>query len=1131
MTCEFTLLSKLRVPLLLLICLCLFHTGNSQTVQGAASAVPITLSAKRTTLGDIFEHIIKETGITVWYSGEVGNREARDVSFKNTPLRTVLDKVLPKDLSWKFRGKEIIITKKGISESSVDDPKDNTLSKTGLPENLPVDIDVTGRVIDENGDPIPGATILIKGSKRGTTTDANGNFSLTDVPASGVVSVSSVSFLTKDIAINKRAAIGSIQLSKYVGQLDETIVLAYTKTTNRLLTGNVSKVSAKDIKNSPVSNPILAVVGRAPGIQISQSTGFAGGGVNIVIQGQNSLQRGIVPFYVIDGVPFAQSLVANLGSMLGNSGRGDGTGVNLGSPLSYINPADIESIEILKDADATAIYGSRAGNGAIIITTKRGKAGGMRLNLNFQTGWGRVARRLNLLNTKEYLNVRREAFSNDNIFNIPSYAYDLNGTWDSTKNTDWQKELLGGKAKYNDAQVELSGGNANIRYLIGGNYHRESTVFPTNLADTKVSTRINLDVSSTDKRFVLNFSGSYLLDNNRLPLQDLTRSAMSLPPNMPDLKNADGTLNWGTNSLGVSTISPHPLAYLQQQYKNYTSNLVSNIVLNYKVFDNLVIKSNFGYNSLLTDEIVTTPLSAFAPERRVFAIRTSEFGFNSIKSWIVEPQINYNWNKGLGELSVIVGGSFQQVNKSRNGISASGFANDLSLENLNAATSVSIPMSSILSSEYKYSAGFLQLNYNWNNRYLLNVSGRRDGSSRFGLKSRFHNFGAIGASWIFSEEDFFQKMLSFVSFGKLKASYGVTGNDQIGDYVYESLYQDNNGDIPYRGGTSLLLDKINNPYLQWEETRKLSVGLDLGLFSDKFLLNTVYYRNRSSNMLVQATIPATSGPTLGLVANLPAVILNNGFEIAVTSYQIRKKDLQWSTSINLTIPRNSLTYFPNLESSPYAYIYVIGQPANLVRRYRSSGVNQQTGMYEFLDKDNKVTNTPNSDPANFNDYINPNPDWYGGFLNSLTYRRLSFDILFQFVKQLGENTPFSASSPGEASYNFTTNVLNRWRKEGDVASVQRLTTENFDLIDADRNQLSSNAYWEDASFIRLKNVALSYNFGDAIMSRLKLKELRAFINAQNLLTITPYNGLDPETKLNFSMPPLRVITIGIHASL
>lgn len=1113
-----------RVFTILLICLSAYRDGFSQNKEAESS---VTMSAKRTTLGEVFDQVLKQTGRTVWFTDDMGKRIIKDVSFKNTPLQEAMNKIMPKDLEWIFRGRDIQIKKKGISESGVVNPNNNPPSNSSISENTTDDlVDVTGKVTDENGDPIPGATILVKGTQNGAITNGSGFFLITKAKNTSVLVVSSVSFTSVEVNVKGRKSIGIINLSRITRPLEDVIVLAYRTTTNEKLTGNVSKVTSKDIKNSLGTNPLISLAGRVPGVTISQASGFSGSGVEINIQGVNSLLNGIAPFYVVDGVPYAQTLLPNMADVLGNSGRNTGGAPVNGNPLSYINPQDIESIEILKDADATAIYGSRAANGAIIITTKKGKVGALKIDMNFQTGVGTVANRMNLLNTQQYLEMRKEALHNDGV--LPSTSdFDLNGSWDTVKTQDWQKKLLGGKAKYTDVQVGASGGNETYQYLLGANYHKESTVFPTDLADERVSIRFNIGATSSNKKLRLDFTGSYLVDNNQLPTEDLTSRAMNLPPNMPDLLTANGDLNWAPNSSGESTITANPLAILKSKYQNKTSNLIGSLNVVYEVFKGIQFKSTFGYNKISTDEIVGVPIAALMPEARPFRSPSSSFGFNDISSWIFEPQLIINKALGRGRLLFISGLTLQESNSARKRIEASGFANDLVIEDIGAAGRLSVFPGSTIQSKYKYGAAFAQLNYDLKDRYIFNISARRDGSSRFGAENMFNTFGAIGGAWIFTKEKFLSPILGFLDYGKIKLSYGTTGNDQIGDYSFLGLYQNINNDVQYRGVSSLSISRLANPALQWEETRKLSMGLDLGFWGDRILVSAVLYKNRSSNMIVGAVIPSTAGSSAALTENLPGVIENRGYEFSTTSTIFRSKDFSWRISANLTIPKNTIKSFGQ-EGSSFAKTLRIGQPVSAVRTYHSNGVNPENGRYWFLDKDGKPTDNPPADLGNFAVFINPNQRFYGGVSNSFEFKGFSFDFLFQFVKQLGQNG-VSGNYPGTMNNQFTS-VLDRWQKKGDVKSIQKYTLSDFPTLFGYFNQLTSDAFWEDASFVRLKNANISYNFRNRILNHVGMSALRLYISGQNLLTITPYNGLDPETKSNFSLPPLRVFTVGVQAT-
>jgi TonB-linked SusC/RagA family outer membrane protein len=662
--------------------------------------------------------------------------------------------------------------------------------------------------------------------------------------------------------------------------------------------------------------------------------------------------------------------------------------------------------------------------------------------------------------------------------------------------------------------------------LVGTGYHRETTVFPTDLADKKVNVHFNLNASSNDRRFSASFSGSYINDDNRLPNVDLTSYAMELSPNAPDLRNPDGSLNGGKNSQGLSTLgNNHPLAKITALYKSKTDNLLANATLGYNILRTLTFKTSIGYNSLSTDELTTNPASIWAPEYASFVTRTARYGDNQIKTWLVEPQLNFNHQLGSAKLEVLLGATVQQTNSSRKQINGSGYTSDHVLENIGSATSVSIIPGTTIQSKYKYNAGFFRINYNLNDKYIVNLSGRRDGSSRYGDKNRFHNFGAVGAAWLFSSEKFFNSLTKVVDFGKLRVSYGITGNDQIGDYVYLSLYNYNTPPVAYQGGASLIQNKLTNPYIQWEETKKLSFGMDLGFFSDRILVNCNYFINRSSNLINFAELPSTAGPRY-LDINLPAVVRNSGLEAMVSTVNITKNDFKWSSSFNFTVSRNTLRKFDNLSTSLYANDFIIGRSINIIKAYPFKGVDSKEGRYLFADKDGNLTDNPNSDPANRTVVINKDPKFFGGLGNTVSFKGLQLDFLLQVVKQLAPK--YWPAPPGFNKTNQPEWVLDRWQKTGDNKSVQKFATTDFKSIIAYYNLPFSDAFYVDASYIRLKNASLSYLLPTVVRKRFSLESGRVFINCQNLFTITSFKGLDPETQSSISLPPLRVFTAGFQ---
>ena len=983
--------------------------------------------------------------------------------------------------------------------------------------------EISGIVRNDEGSPLVGATVEVKGLNKRGLTNEKGEFTLKNVP-NGIHKVE-ISFVGYENFVTEGTVEDNVfrlvaELKRSTNILDQTQVIAYGTTTRRFSTGNVTTVKAADIEKQPVNNPLLALEGRVPGVFITQGSGVPGAGVTVRIQGQNSIANGNDPFYVVDGVPYTAEWFSTL-----NDNILSGGGVK-GNPLSYINPDDIESIDVLKDADATAIYGSRAANGAILITTKKGKIGQTKIGINLQQGWGQITRKLKMLNTQQYLAMRQEAYRNDGISSIPSSAYDLT-LWDTTRYTDWQKVLIGGNAQYTDANATISGGTDNTQYMLSGTYRRETTVFPGNFSDQKGAVHFNLNSASTNGKFHIQFSGNYVLDYSQLPWQDPTGSAENLEPDAPALFKKDGTLNWEPNSSGSSTWK-NPLAQLlYNTYTNKTTNLVSSAILSYHILPGLDIKSSFAYTNMQTNDYTPSALTVIRPELRPNSMNSAGYGNRNFNSWTIEPQINYKKNISNGKLDLLVGSTILQSNNGLSWLLGRGYPSDQVLENTAAAATV-YPSSII--SKYKYNALFGRINYNLFDKYIIDLNARRDGSSRFGSGNEFHNFGSIGAAWIFGEEPLIKRS-RLISFGKLRGSYGITGNDQIGNYQFISLYNftQNLGQL-YQGGTGLVASGLPNPYLQWEETRKMQAGIDLGFLKDRILLNVTYGRNRSSNQLLSYSLPSITGFN-SIMRNFPATVQNITWEYTLNSTNIKTTSFSWATSINITIPKNELVSFPNLATSSYSSKLIIGQPVSVIKAFQFLGVDPGTGAYKFASKTDPFK--PKS-PDDLTGLINTLPKFYGGFQNNIKFKQVELSMLFQFVKQVGPNIYFGNGGgipPGYFSRgqsNQPVAVLNHWQKPGDVAPIAKYSsnyTNGLSYI------LTSNAAYSDASYIRLKNIALSWQFSDAWNKKLRVQNCNIFFLAQNLLTFTKYKGSDPENQSNQSLPPLRVFTFGFRMLL
>jgi TonB-linked SusC/RagA family outer membrane protein len=1101
---------KLTGILILIACLHVSANGITQTIN---------LSFENAPLETVLKDIEKQTGYTFFYRTN-WVKQAKKVTVKanNLSLQQALELCFKEQpLEYSVSGKIITIAvknEKAIAEKKKEEGRADVL------------VNIKGKVVSPKGEPVAKATVSIKETDINTMTDGDGYFAFENVKDDAVLLISSVGYESAEIHTNGKSFINAVLQIKMTS-LDEFQVIAYGQVKKRLNTGNVSSVKAVDIEKQPVNNPLLALQGRVTGMEISQTTGVAGGGVRVQIRGINSISKGTDPLFIVDGVPYTSS------TLRGYSGVNILNDGGLGSPFNFLNPNDIESIDILKDADATAIYGSRGANGVVLITTKKGKAGATKLDVNLQTGFAQVGNKLKLLSTRQYLDMRYEAFKNDGAVPNPGADYDLT-LWDTTRYTDWQKELIGGTARYTDVQASLSGGNTNTQYLFGTTYHKETTVFPGSFNDQKGSGHISVNSSSLDKKFHFNFSGVYSVDNNRLGGFNFTQMAMQLPPNAPAMYNPDGTLNWEPNQQGVSTWpsqNGNPAATLNSKFNLKTFNLITNAGFSYDILKGLQLKTSLGFNNLQMNQFSALPFSTTDPSTWATGQRYAYFGDNNIQSWIIEPQLNYSGDILRGKVSALIGFTLQQNKNAGQTLTAFGFSSDEIMEDIKSATNI---LSGItINSLYKYNAGFGRINYNWGNKYLINLSARRDGSSRFSSSNRFNNFGAVGAGWIFSNENIIKKLFPQLSYGKLRGSYGITGNDQIGDYSYLDLYSTIIGiGVPYQGASGLYPNTILTPDLQWEETKKLEAGLSLGCLNDKILFEAAFYRNRSSNQIVSYSLPSITGFT-SINKNLNALVQNMGWEFELRTINISTKKLQWNTSFNISFNRNKLLSIAK-GVSPYLE-NLVGRTLNTNYVYDFLRVDPFTGMYTFADAHGSPTYNPdpNSDRMTV---INMETKYFGGFQNSLNYKRFQLDFLFQFVRKpngigyLFNYIPgyYTGSSAGS---NQPIEVLNRWQKAGDVKEYPKFN-QNYSLSNSFDYAQTSDLVYVDASFIRLKNVSLSWQAPDAFLKKISMKVLRIFLQGQNLYTFSKYRGLDPETQNSAaSLPPLRTITGGIQITL
>ena len=967
-------------------------------------------------------------------------------------------------------------------------------------QSQPQQSQISGTITDGTS-PLPGVTISIKGkATSGAISDVNGKYTLTASP-NYILVFTFIGFKTITIPTNGRSVL-DIQMQEDATALQEVKINAgYYSVKESERTGSIARITAAAIETQPVTNVLAAMQGRMAGVSIIQTTGVPGGGFDIKIRGQNSIRTdGNAPLYIIDGVPYATDPIGY--------NQTASTFPSVTSPLNSINPATIESIEVLKDADATAIYGSKGANGVVLITTKRGKTGKTTINVKSTTGVGTVTKFMKLMNTEQYLAMRRQAFSNDRITTYPQSAYDVNGTWDQNRYTDWQKEFIGGTAQFNDVQGVLSGGSNKTQFILSSTYHTETTVFPSDFIYKKGGAQFNMNHSSEDNKFKFTFSTGYNLQNNDQPAFDLTASSRSLAPNAPALYNEDGKLNWENGTW------QNPLRIMVAKFKSKTNDLVSNAVLSYEIIPDVVLKSNFGFTDLRHTETRTSPSTIYNPSFNLTSSNSSiYFNTTNRQSWIIEPQLNWEKELGTSKIGVLLGGTFQNQNTTRLYQFGSGFTSNSLLYDLASATTARVLFSD--DTQYKYQAFFGRINYNWNERYLFNFTGRRDGSSRFGPGKQFAAFGAIGMAWLFSKENFLKEN-SWLSFGKLRASYGTTGNDQIGDYQFLNTYTSTG--ILYDSNVGLQPSRLFNPNFGWEINKKLEAAIESGFFNDRLFLTAAWYQNRSSNQLVGIPLPGTTGFQT-LQANLDATVENTGWEFTLRTVNFSTKNFNWTTNLNLTFAQNKLLRYPGLETSTNSQKYRIGQPLNIELLYEYTGIDPQKGVYQFKDinSDGAITFPNDKQTA-----VDLNPQYFGGIQNQLSYKNWKLDFLFQFVKQ--EKRNYTIGFAGQMT-NQPARMADSWQQLGDDATEQIYTTgANSAAVTASSLYNQSTGILTDASFIRLKNIALSYDLPLVIQNT----KCQIIFQGQNLLTLSSYKDGDPEFITAGFLPPLKIITAGIQ---
>ena len=966
---------------------------------------------------------------------------------------------------------------------------------------------VTGTVTSaEDGSVLPGVSVVVKGTKKGAITDGSGAYRIS-VPEKAVLQVSFVGYSTAEMAVNGKSTI-DFALSSDVKNLGEVIVTGYGSQIKRELTGNIAKIKASDIADMPVTTFEQTMQGKAAGVQINQGSGKLGQAMQIRVRGQSSVSASNEPLYVIDGIPVVQEDLSYTGGAT--------------NPLADINPQDIESIEILKDASAGAIYGARAANGVVLVTTKRGKAGRTNINFGMQYGTSKPTRIVKFLNTKQYIDFYRMAAANSDAIegyettdpdSYTTYMEDFYqtqslGTLGTAKeaDTDWGA-LAFQKAPTKQYDLSLNGGSEKTTFYISGQLLDQSGVLIGNNLN-RMTGRINLNHKVSDK-FNIGFnmgltrslnkriSGDRQFDN---PMQ-----MVALPPMTPATDPTTGLpVGMAPGDISIPLYYNPLINVGNASYNTTIHRNVSSIYGEYKVLKALKFRSEFALDLLDQQE----ELYYNSKTQRNFGAPNgiSQNLFTRVENYNTNNYFVYDNTFGKHGINVTTGMSYQYYQKKDNFIEGRDFPSDA--YRMIASSAVKSGGSST-QSNFRFVSYFARANYKFNDRYLVGLSARTDGSSRFGANSRYGFFPAASAGWVISEEQFLANQKT-VSFLKLRASYGKTGNAEIGNFPQLGLFT---GDAQYGGLPGQRPSQLANPNLSWETTTQGDIGLDFGLFKNRINGEIDYYAKNTTGLLLNVNVPGTTGFTTQY-RNVGS-LTNKGIELVINSDNLTGA-FKWKTSFNISSNRNKITNLQEqiieagLNSMSRA---VEGQPLGTFFTVEYAGVDPKNG--DALWYKNTKNTDGTIDHSTTNKYSeaqrvvvgSPLPKFIGGLTNTFSYKGVELSIFLNGV--FGNKINFYgagrySSANGRFEDNQTVNQLAAWTPEKPNTDVPqaRLYYNN--------GAQPSSRFIEDGSYLRLRNVTLAYNLPKALVNKAKINSVRLFITGQNLLTFTKYSGWDPE---------------------
>ncbi len=1073
----------------------------------------VTLELYRQEIKDVLREVETRIGVHFTYRPQLLAEEDKiSVNFKNERLEDILKSILPTSLIFEVIDNQIIIKAMGNERGLLN--KEAIETEFGATPTIMI----TGTVQDENDVPLPGVNVIERGTTNGSSTDKDGKFILSVADGNSILSISFIGYASQEIAVGSRTNF-EVKLLPDIKSLGEVIVVGYGTTEKKEFAGAVASIDSKEIEKLPTLSVNSALQGQASGVFVFSNSGSPGGGISVRVRGQTSINAGNDPLYVVDGVPVtAGNAVNSPTAFLGGQEQ---------NALAGINPQDIERIEVLKDAASTSIYGSRGANGVVLITTKRGKSGNGQVTVSGWTGISEAVNTFKKLGSQEWVDVQNESRVNAGLAPLTNEQWG----WDGKTDTDWLSQVFR-KGKTSQYNLSASGGDEKTKYYLSGSYRKEDGTMIGNSYD-RATGRLNVDTKVSDL-FKIGSSISVSAEtNNRIPndnnIYGIYTGALS---GKPINKVKDELGNYIDGPLAVDRNNPVREAE-RIRFKFKTLKLIGNVNTNFHLAEWLDFKTDFSYDyNTSTGDVMVPSNTAYGRSANGIGAFTTK----SIGTYVIEPTLRFNRSiNDVHSFNAVMGSTVQETNSLESTIIGRDYPNT----NLTYTTSASNRGGSHTKSGNSYSSIFARASYSFNKKYLASATVRRDGSSKFGPANRYATFYAFSAGWNFTEENFFKKF-DWLNAGKLRASYGIVGNSNIGDYTWQGYWAANS---VYSGTPGLNQTQLENPNLKWETSATTDVGLELGFFQNRLNVSVGYYTKTTSDLLHIQTLPSTTGFT-SYSANI-GTIENSGTEIDISSTLLENNNFKWSIKSNISFLANNVVsvvdqYAPDgrqtVITSGFGSAIVKGRPLNAFIGLKYLGVDPGTGKPIYADFNNDGV----IDVLDQTVIGNGTPKYMGGFTNSISYKGLSLDVFFQFI---GGNDVlnytnqrlnlFNSPDSPESALGLSADFSRRWRKPGDITDVPKAEYDNL------LTNFVSSRYISDGSYLRLKNISLAYDFNSSVLSKVKLRTARIYFTGSNLLTFTRYDGADPEvssfantstaqgTDYN-TLPQTKMYTVGIQ---